>query len=449
MLFGFKTIEAGEQALIRNHLGKAKLVIGPARVTLWRSSAEKLLSYFADETQYLEVNFRNGPRECHIGPVQMFMNPVEVESINIKDVVLVSANEALVVYRNIGITKDVDTETNAEKFDRMVLHGPMRYVPKPGEWIHEFRWHGEEKSPRDGGTGKTKKVPGALRFKLLRTIADQFYYNVNEVRTKDDTMITVKLMIFFQLVNINKMLDNTHDPIADFINACCSDTIQYCSGLTYEEFVDNTSKMNDLETFKQLTSRAETIGYKVSKVVFRGFHSSEALQNMHDKAIHERTRLRLEADTENHRQDLLDLRLNKEEERSAKERELEMEKEEHQRQMEQARHQEQLRKAAAEEEHSQKLLDSKLMKEAERAVKQRELEKLQAEHERALEEENIKMNMRKEKQRLDLEKERLAHLSSMNADITKVMVAEARIPDKFIRIDNPSKTDVHLHDNDN
>merc|ERR1711902_70517 len=109
---------------------------------------------------------------------------------------------------------------------------------------------------------------------------------------------------------------------------------------------------------------------------------------MHDKAIHERTRLRLEADTENHRQDLLDLRLNKEEERSAKERELEMEKEEHQRQMEQARHQEQLRKAAAEEEHSQKLLDSKLMKEAERAVKRRELEKLQAEHERALEEEN-------------------------------------------------------------
>ena len=57
--------------------------------------------------------------------------------------------------------------------------------------------------------------------------------------------------------------------------------------------------------------------------------------------------------------------------------------------------------------------------------------------------------MRKEKQRLDLEKERFAHLSSMNADITKVMVAEARIPDKFIRIDNPSKTDVHLHDNDN
>ena len=59
---------------------------------------------------------------------------------------------------------------------------------------------------------------------------------------------------------------------------------------------------------------------------------------MHDKAIHERTSLRLEADTENHRQRLLDLRLIKDEERSAKERELEREKELHQRQLEQARH---------------------------------------------------------------------------------------------------------------
>ena len=91
------------------------------------------------------------------------------------------------------------------------------------------------------------------------------YYNVSEVRTKDDTMISVKLMIFFQLVDIEKMLDNSHDPIADFINACCSDTIQFCSGLTYEEFVENTSSMNNLETFRQLTARADNIGYKVGQ----------------------------------------------------------------------------------------------------------------------------------------------------------------------------------------
>merc|ERR1719220_3416292 len=101
--------------------------------------------------------------------------------------------------------------------------------------------------------------------------------------------------------------------------------------------------MNQLSTFNQLCSRAEIIGYKISKVVFRGFHSSEALQNMHDKAIHERTRLRLEADTEDHRQKTLDLQLAKEEERGIKQRELEREKEEHRRMMEREKHSESLR----------------------------------------------------------------------------------------------------------
>merc|ERR1712110_598603 len=157
---------------------------------------------------------------------------------------------------------------------------------------------------------------------------------------KDDTMITVKVMIFFQLMNIDKMLDNTADPIADFINACCSDVIQYLSTLSYEEFVENTQKLNDISTYKTLTSRAEMIGYNISKVVFRGFHSSDALQNMHDKAIHERTRLRLEADTEDHRQKTLDLQLAKEEERGIKQRELEREKEEHKRMMDREKHSE-------------------------------------------------------------------------------------------------------------
>merc|ERR1712004_103841 len=34
--------------------------------------------------------------------------------------------------------------------------------------------------------------------------------------------------------------------------------------------------MNQLTTFGSLCSRADTIGYKINKVVFRGFHSSDA-----------------------------------------------------------------------------------------------------------------------------------------------------------------------------
>eukprot|EP00092_Neocalanus_flemingeri_P034751 GFUD01037819.1.p1 GENE.GFUD01037819.1~~GFUD01037819.1.p1 ORF type:complete len:472 (+),score=167.86 GFUD01037819.1:62-1477(+) len=462
-LFGFKTIHAGEQALIRNHLGEAKVVNGPARVTLWRSKVEKLRLYYAGEGQFLEVNQRNGPRLCLTGPTQLYLNPIDHESIHIKDSILVSANEALVVYSagNQGeeriYAKLGDEKENS--FERKVLYGPIRYVPKPSEWIHEFCWHGEDP------TNKTKKIKGALQFKLLRVIADQFYYNVPEVRTKDDTQITVKLMVFFELIDIVKMLDNTHDPIADFINAVCSDTIQYCSSLSYEEFVEKTSQMNELTTFKQLSSRALNIGYRINKVVFRGFHSSDALQNMHDKAIHERTRLRLEADTEDHRQRTLDLQLVKEEERSAKQRELEREKEDHKRSLEREEHTEKLRLDAAVEEHKQKQLDMQLMKEAERSARQRELEREQDEHRRQMEREAHKDKMVEEremteatinerrmaidlgKEKVKIEKERLDGLKGLDVDVTQVLIAECRNPDKTLRLENADgATALHVHE---
>jgi len=449
--------------LVRNHLGDAKLVEGPARVTLWRSSVEKLASYFAAEGQYLEINYKHGPRQCIAGPRLVFDNPVEVDSIYVRDSILVSANEALVVYSGVEDNEETEeklgyVKTNENKFERKVLYGPIRYVPKPGEWIHEFQWHGEDP------TNKTRKVKGALVFKRLRIIADQMYYNIPEVRTKDDTMITVKVMIFFQLINIDKMLDNTADPIADFINACCSDVIQYLSSLSYEEFVENTQKLNDISTYKTLTSRAEMIGYNISKVVFRGFHSSDALQNMHDKAIHERTRLRLEADTEDHRQKTLDLQLAKEEERGMKQRELEREKEEHKRMMEREKHSESLRLKAEHEEHQQKLLDIKLARAAERGEKEREVERLREEHLRWMEREKfsdnhenqkltVNLEMKKkemsldlDKQRISMEKERLDGMKGIGVDLTAVLVAECRNADKSIKIssgDQPATLHIH------
>jgi hypothetical protein len=94
---------------------------------------------------------------------------------------------------------------------REIIKGPTLYAPKPNEWIHEFVWHGED------GTHKTHIIPGAKKFQKLRLIPDQFYYNITDVRTSDDALITVKLMIFFELMNVETMLNNTRDPIADFV----------------------------------------------------------------------------------------------------------------------------------------------------------------------------------------------------------------------------------------
>ena len=208
------------------------------------------------------MNQRAGPRLCLPGPIQLHLDPTKHASIHVREAVLVNANEALVIYGNGERGDGVEEKLKPIGFERRVLYGPTRYVPKPDEWVHEFSWHGSDPN------NKTAKVKDMLKFKLLRIIADQFYYNVREVRTKDDTTLTVKLMIFFELVDVVKMLDRTHDPIADFINAVASDTVQHCSGLTYEQFVENTSQMNDLATFGSLCSRAETIGYKNIIIIF-------------------------------------------------------------------------------------------------------------------------------------------------------------------------------------
>merc|ERR1712110_240638 len=428
VLFGFKTINSGEQALVRNHLGVAKLVEGPARVTLWRSTVEKLVANFAAEGEYLEINYKHGPRQCLAGPRLVFNNPVEMDSIHVRDSILVSANEALVVYSASG----VDNEETGEKlgyvkasenqFKRKVLYGPIRYVPKPGEWMHEFNWHGEDP------TNKTRKIKGALVFKRLRIIADQMYYNIQEVRTKDDTMITVKVMIFFQLINIEKMLDNTADPIADFINACCSDVIQYLSTLSYEEFVENTQKLNDISTYKTLTSRAEMIGYNISKVVFRGFHSSDALQNMHDKAIQERTRLRLENENEIQKQRLLDFQLEKQEDRASKQRLLESQTAIHKNDLNRAEHQLQIQKI--EQEGEAKLA---LKKKEEQQKMQFAIETITREGDAKLDLDKKQLKVFEEQKKI--EREKLTHMKDLEVDLTSYLVSQNKIPDKHYRFD--------------
>lgn len=63
---------------------------------------------------------------------------------------------------------------------------------------------------------------------------------------------------------------------------------------SYLEFIEKSSKLNELDNYPQLTSCAKRIGYEVSKVVFRGYFASEKLQKMHDSAIEKRTQLKIQ-----------------------------------------------------------------------------------------------------------------------------------------------------------
>jgi hypothetical protein len=163
-------------------------------------------------------------------------------------------------------------------------------------------------------------VAKGLVFQKLWLMPDQMYHDVTDVRTADDAVLTIRLMIFFELLDIERMLDTTHDPIGDFINAATSDVVDFTGRHSFESFKQNTSRLNDLDAYGQLINRAAQCGYRINKVVYRGYGAPDRLQAMHDQAIEARTKLQLERATEQQAQELEDFKLRAQMARAAQRR---------------------------------------------------------------------------------------------------------------------------------
>ncbi|MEN6373127.1 MAG: hypothetical protein ABFD64_14070 [Armatimonadota bacterium] len=397
----FATIRQGERVAVWDKRGRVEMIDGPRRVYTIGRKLEKMMLYAAGTDEYLAVVYKNGRSEHLRGPVSVWFNPVLHESISVQKAFAIDANEAVVVYRQ-----------DDDHVDRRVVRGPDMYVPAANEWLHNFCWHGSD--PKD----PNKKVYGALRFAKLRIIPDQMYFDVCDVRTADDALLVIKLMIFFELTDIEKMLDQTHDPVADFINAVTADVIDFVVALPFERFKEQTNKLNDLETYPQLIQRGERIGYKINKVVYRGYHASATLQNMHDQAIEARTKLKLESETENQAQELADLRLEREAERAKQRREMEESEERHKIQLQSISYEETLRQLEAEQERD--------------ASAKRMVNEIEEEHQKAMDREQIEF---------------LQSMKGMNIDLTRYLVAQYQNPDRLIRIEDGQKSaQLHLHE---
>jgi len=252
-------------------------------------------------------------------------------SVTCESAIQLGDQEAIVVYRREG-----KEEGGAGQAKRQLVRGPCLYIPQSqSEWIHEFQWTGPD--PSADSMERARKKVGALRFTKLRTIPAKMYYDVENVRTKDNALLTVKLMIFYQLTDVNKMLDNTNDPMGDFVNAASADVIEWCAPKKFDDFLDATDQLNTLAPYVQLRQSGTNIGYSIDRVVFRGYVAPDPLQKMHDKAIEKRTSLSLQKETEEEEQRMADFRLRKESERVAQEQKLAMEKLSHELEMKQRR----------------------------------------------------------------------------------------------------------------
>ncbi|MAE66673.1 MAG: hypothetical protein CMJ18_20585 [Phycisphaeraceae bacterium] len=399
-MIGLRIIRDGDRVAVWDATGHLRNVDGPRRLWLFRETVEPLHRFSAEAEEFLVVRQRNGVARHLRGPCDLWFDPVEHEHIEVRPLLPIDANEALVVYRR----DEPDAVT------RRVLRGPAQYMPEPEEWLHDFVWHGaDKKNPR-------RKVPYALKFSRLRVIPDQTYVDVTDVRTVDDALLTVQTMIFFELVDIERMLDQTHDPIADFINAVTADIIDFAAGRSFDTFKRDTEKLSDLDSYGNLSARAERVGYRINKVVYRGYEANPKLQAMHDDAIEARTGLQLQAETERQAQELADLKLTREADRSRQQRAIEREQTEHEQQLKQLNHRETLRQQV--EEHDQAV------------TFKRELDGMELEHQKAMNAEQAAY---------------LKSMQDMQVDLTRYLVAQYQHPDRLIRIDGGSADPARLH----
>jgi len=247
-----------------------------------------------------------------------------------------------------------------------------------------------------------------LVFQQIRLIPDAFYFDVEGVRTADDALVVMKFMVYYHISDIEKLLSQTHDPIGELINALSSDAIDYSSLRTFEQFKSDTELLGKLDTYQTIIQRSSRLGFIISKIVYRGYHSSDKLQQMHDQAIETRTQLKLDSETEHQALSLEDLRLRRKQERETVVQEIEVENMKH------------------EVWKSQQKIDQ-------------ELKEKNAIH-------NLTLLQTEETN--DQQIEFLTKLEEIGVNLTHYLTAKYQHPDKiFLRIENSSKKSKYSNNN--
>jgi hypothetical protein len=357
----YYTVEDGQRVLMKRPDGTMEVLVGPRRVRRKSYRFEPMAHYVAHPGEFLIVRFRDGRQEHHPGPANVWLDPREHLEISKEDVLQIAAKEAVVVY----------SEGDGGQISRRLVYGPEVFVPKPGEWLHTFSWHGSR-----GGDKGYQKVPNALVFQKLWLMPDQMYHDVSDVRTADDAVLTIRLMLFFELLDIETMLGATHDPIGDFVNAATSDVVDFMGKHDFDSWKRHTARLNELATYPQLVARAEQCGYRINKIVYRGYGAPDSLQRMHDEAIESRTKLQLERATEQQAQELQDFKLERQLARGQRERseadaqarhDIEVQRLQREAQLQHSEREREFQRVQERKDHEQKQQLARVHKELERA----------------------------------------------------------------------------------
>ena len=262
----------------------------------------------ATPNEYIVVKYLDGTLEYVDGPAEVIFNPLKHEKITVEEPIRINKNEAIIVCEGGKVYS--------------LIQGPVHYIPKPNTWIHEFVWSGHDED-KYKETGYYMKKSYGLRFKKLQMTPTQMYYDQPNNRTLDDALVVTKFMIFFEIKDIHEMLKNTNDPIANIINSMSSDITKFVSSRTFDLFKNEAHFLNDFDQFPVLLENAEKIGIRITKIAFKGYDISSAVQKMYNDAIEIRTKFELDKEKKEKDQYMINYVLEEEHKRALRQQELE------------------------------------------------------------------------------------------------------------------------------
>ena len=279
VVLGKRTVKDGEALLIWNRKGVTREVIGPALVYLYCSAIRFLTKYTAGPEEYLVVTKTNGQIEHIPGPTSLFQNPTIHTKVSVKPAIVLNASsECIVLHRQIPLPL-IKTEegfvaaspaTESQQIQRMISCGPTVVFPGVGDKVLDFHWSCSNFTFEENAS-----------FQILNTAKRQVKAKGHvSFRGENKIKGVVYLLFTLQIDDVGKLVDSSNDLMTDLNNALEIDlnNISLLPIETIQE-VRDLDAFGDLNTFPQMTVRANETGVKIDNVMYAGFEPDENLRH--------------------------------------------------------------------------------------------------------------------------------------------------------------------------
>lgn len=207
-----------------------------------------------------------------------------------------------------------DAHAGGDEVLRRIVTGPAMFVPRVGEWTHQFKWLNVDTGNRE-------------EFEVLSTGSRRLGISM-PVRTADGVLTTVKLSLEFEVKDVAVVLKGSEDPIDALKSLLAADLAEFGSLARSTDLLSPEARncfavqLGNLATYKKMVTGASSMGLNIIGLCLQALEASRELQKQYEEAITSKARLAASRAKEEQQQELVDLRLANEKRRMESEQAL-------------------------------------------------------------------------------------------------------------------------------